>query len=607
MKNIDGKGSAVEFSTLVEMFDRLAEKFGSDERPALMYKSNGAYKGISYTELRVMVDRFAAGLYALGVRRGDRIAVISENRPEWIVADLGMMRLGAVNVSLYPSMAPNQVEYILNDSGATIAIVSNDRHLRKLLGIAGSLPDLRSIILFPAKEASSDPRVISYTALLALGTEAIEASRSGREDVSEGDLLTLIYTSGTTGTPKGVMLTHRNLASNIKSSARCIPFTHDDRVLSFLPLSHSYERMAGYYTALACGVTIAFAESPDTLKENFIEAQPTAVMMVPRVFERIYVRLQREAAGRPVPARALFRWSIDAGKRYAALSKRGSIPLYARASRSIANVLVLRKIRGLLGGHIRFLASGGARLDPAIAEFFEAVGVVIIEGYGMTESSPVVSFNRLDEFEFGTVGKPIPGVEVAIASDGEVLVRGPNVMKGYWKDPASTSQIIDADGWLHTGDIGAINDRGYLCITDRKKHLFVTSGGKNIAPQPIENLFLQSDLIDQFVLIGDGRMFLSALIVPHFDRIREHAKRLNLRFTRPQELIENEQIRSLFEEEIASRQKNLANYERVRKFTLLPRPLTIENGEITPTLKVRRKIVEGRFKDEIDRMYDSFL
>ncbi len=592
------------------MFDRLAEKFESDDRPALMYKSNGAYRGISYGELRETVNLFASGLFALGVRRGDRVAVISENRPEWIVADLGMMRLGAVNVSLYPSMAPNQIEYILNDSGATIAIVSNHLHLRKLLGISGSVPALAHIVLFSEREAPADARVISYSSLLTLGggsTDAVRApDRGAREQVSEEDLLTLIYTSGTTGTPKGVMLTHRNLASNIKSSARCIPFTHEDMVLSFLPLSHSYERMAGYYTALACGVTIAFAESAETLRENLVEVRPTAVMMVPRVFERIFSRVQKDASARPVPARALFRWSIAVGRRYAAFSKRGMIPLYLRAMRSVADALVLRQIRGLLGGRIRFLASGGARLDPAIGEFFEAAGVVIIEGYGMTESSPVVSFNRLGEYEFGTVGKPIPGVEVAIASDGEVLVRGPNVMKGYWKDPVSTARIIDPDGWLHTGDIGMMDDRGFLSITDRKKHLFVTSGGKNIAPQPIENLFLQSDLFDQFVLIGDGRMFLSALIVPNFDRIREFAQRMSLGSAKPEELVENEQIRSLFEEEIGVRQKNLANYERVRKFTLLPRPLTIENGEITPTLKVRRKIVEARFRDEIERMYRSF-
>src|SRR5207302_6910295 len=315
---------------------------------------------------------------------------------------------------------------------------------------------------------------------------------------SPDDLLTLIYTSGTTGDPKGVMLTHRNMAENIKASAVCIPLTHEDRVLSFLPLSHSYERMAGYYTAMACGATIAYAESVETLRDNFFEVRPTVVMMVPRAFERFYNRLIRYKAQQPKLRQSIFHWGIRVGSAYAEERKSGKLSPNLKIKRELADRLVFRKIRARLGGRIRFLTSGGAPLGRELAEFFEAIGIPIIEGYGMTETSPVISFNRVDEFEFGTVGKPIPGVEVKIAPDGEVLARGPNIMKGYWNDPVSTAQVIDTEGWLHTGDIGSFNERGFLVITDRKKHLFVTSGGKNIAPQAIESLFLQSDLIDQF-------------------------------------------------------------------------------------------------------------
>jgi long-chain acyl-CoA synthetase len=597
-----GCGPAVEFTTLVQMFDRLFEKFGEDPRPAIMHKSDGAYKNISYRELRDMVERFASGLSALGVRRGDRFALLSENRPEWIVTDMAMMKLGAVNVSLYQTLSPKQIEYILSDSGAAYLLVSNRSYLRKVMGVIAGVPALKKIILISGDELQADPRVISFSGVMAMGG----AVPAAPETIGPDDLLTLIYTSGTTGNPKGVMLTHRNLASNIIGSAECIPFTHQDMVLSFLPLSHSYERMAGYYTAMACGVTIAFAESAEALRQNLTEVRPTVVMMVPRIFERVYTRLRRGLAGQSALRRGLFEWAVGAGRRFARAGKPGRAVSLLRLEHALADRLVLEKVRALFGGRIRFLVSGGAALAPEIGEFFEAVGITIIEGYGMTESSPVISFNRLDRYEFGTVGKPIPGVEVTLAPDGEILVRGANVMKGYWNDPSSTAEAIDRDGWLHTGDIGTFNEKEFLVITDRKKHLFVTSGGKNIAPQPIENLFLQSDLIDQFVLIGDGRMFLTALIVPNFDRLREHVRDKNLPDANPRDLTKQPEIRALIENEIALLQKNLANYERVRNFTILDRPLTPEGGELTPTLKVRRKVVEGLFKDDIERMYARF-
>lgn len=610
MTKSGGRGPAVEFCTIVQMFDNLVEKYALDPRPAVMYKSAGEYRSIPYADLRAMVAQFARGLQSLGIRRGDRFALLSENRPEWIVTDLAMMKLGAVNVSLYPTLAPRQIEHILNDAGAKYAVVSNQMHLKKVLGVIGAVPSLCNIILISGKEAPPDPRVILYSGVMEMGDSPQVRDANvipvGADPIKPDDLLTVIYTSGTTGNPKGVMLTHRNLASNIIGSAECIPFTHEDRVLSFLPLSHSYERMAGYYTAMACGVTIAFAESAETLRENLVEVRPTVVMMVPRAFERLYNRVRKQAAEQPIVRRKLFEWAVGVGGRYAGASKGTGVSFGLRIGHVIADRLVFRKIRAMLGGRIRFLVSGGAALATGIGEFFEAVGITIIEGYGMTECSPVVSFNRLDAYEFGTVGKPIPGVEVTVAPDGEILVRGPNVMKGYWNDESSTAEVIDRNGWLHTGDIGRFNENGFLVITDRKKHLFVTSGGKNVAPQPIENLFLRSELIDQFVLIGDGRMFLTALIVPNFDRVRDHALERNLTVADDGELTRRPEIRLMFENEIAALQKNLASHERVRRFEILDRPFSVENGELTPTLKIRREIVESRFKNVIDGMYAAF-
>jgi long-chain acyl-CoA synthetase len=559
--------------------------------------------------LRASVENFSRGLAAIGVKRGDHIAIISENRPEWVVADLGMIRLGAVNISIFPTLTPKQIEFILNDAGVKYAIVSNQLQLGKVLSILPATPAIRKIILLAEDAPPEDGHVIAYSRLMAMGIDHARGdpapAREEEVPAKPDDLLTIIYTSGTTGNPKGVMLTHRNLVSNIKSSAECILFTEGDILLSYLPLSHSYERMAGYYTAMACGATIAYAENVDTIRENLMEVRPTVITTVPRLIERLYSRLLAQVELQSTLRRRLFRWAIDSGTRYGAARKEGRSALGLTLQRAAADRLVFRNIRERMGGRMRFFVSGAAALPRELGEFFETVGVQIIEGYGMTESSPVISVNRLDDYKFGTVGKPIPGVEVMIAQDGEILVRGPNVMKGYWQNERASCEAVDPAGWLHTGDIGRIDGDGFLTITDRKKHLFVTSGGKNIAPQPIENLFLQSRLISQFVLIGDGRMFLSALIVPDFAEIKGYARSMNIGFKNGEELSQTPEIRLVFENEIKRIQKDLANYERVRKFTILSEPLTIENGEVTPTLKVRRKIVEEKFKPVIDRMYQG--
>jgi long-chain acyl-CoA synthetase len=599
----------IEFETITEMFDRITEKFLYDHRPMLRYKIDGKYTDISYAEMKSTVDEFAFGLAALGVKRGDNVALISENRPEWVVSDMATMKIGAVNVSIYPTLTPKQIEFILNDASIRYAIVSNQLQMNKLLKIIESVPTLQRIVVITDPGDTDNPHVISFASLIEIGREYRKASpefvTKEMNRTRPNDIATLIYTSGTTGNPKGVMLTHRNIVSNIQATASVLSFTPSDTILSFLPLCHSYERTAGYYTAMSCGVTIAYAESIDTVRENLIEVQPTFVTTVPRLFERIYNRLMKQMSAESVVRRKIFSWAIAIGRTYKFAQRNNVRTPLLTLQYKLADKLVFQKIRSRIGGRLKYFASGGAALAPELGEFFEAVGILIIEGYGMTESSPIISVNRPEDYKFGTVGKPIPGVEVRIAPDGEILARGPNVMKGYWNNEQATDDILDPDGWLHTGDIGLLDAEGHLKITDRKKHLFVSSGGKNIAPQHIENLFLQSEYIDQFVLIGDGRMYLTALVVPNFELLRSFAAKQNILFTTHEELSRHPEIYSLFDQELRDRQKDLANYERVRKFTILSRPFTVENDELTPTLKVKRKVIEERFRDEIEKMYEG--
>lgn len=600
---------AIKFTTITELFDAVIEQYGKTSRAVLRYKSAGQYNDISYQELRQRVEVFACGLASLGVQRGDNLLMISENRPEWVIADMAMVHLGAVNVPVFPTLTPKQIEYILKDSNSKYAIASNPMQLNKILKATESGHPLKAIIVMGEPSQPVSGNIISFNQMYQQG-EMFQKTYptffdEQRKKVKPEDLLTIIYTSGTTGNPKGVMLTHKNLVSNIYASAECIPITEDDVLLSFLPLCHSYERMAGYYTALACGATIAYAESVETVRDNMLEVRPTIITTVPRLFERIHTRIMRRVENSPPLRRKIFHWAMDVGKRYVKAKKEKNVSKVQEIQHKIADKLAFSRIREQTGGRMKYFVSGGAALPKELGEFFEAIGIQILEGYGLTETSPVISVNRLDNYKFGSVGKPIPHVEVKIAEDGEILVRGPNVMKGYWNDPQSTAEMIDKDGWLHTGDIGMIDDDGFIHITDRKKHLFVSSGGKNIAPQPIENLFVQSPLIDQFVLIGDKRMFCCALIVPDFDALKELCRRNNISFSSDEDLVNKKEIYELYEKEINSLQKDLANFERVRKFTLLSKPFTLENGEITPKLNVRRKVVEERYKDLIDKMYSG--
>jgi len=595
-----------DFKTIPQMFQIITRDFGrGKERPVLKHKIKDQWVGITYDELYRDTENFSLGLAALGIKRNDKIAIIAENRPEWVYADMAILSLGAVDVPLYPISIAETIEFILNNSEAVGVIVSNKFQLNKVLKIRNNCRNLRFVIVMNANEKEKD--VFSFQDIQTKGLEFKRDHPNFFEEScrlsQENELCTIIYTSGTTGEPKGVMLSHKNIVSNIKAAHEILDIGETDVFLSFLPLCHIFERMGGYYTAFSCGATTAYAESIEKIASNMEEIHPTILTAVPRLFERMYSKIKRNVESQPANKQKIFNWAIELGKEYQIARKSGRpIPIFLSLKHKLADKLVFQKLREKTGGRLRFFISGGAALARELGLFFESAGILIIEGFGLTESSPVISANRLNDYKFGTVGKPMPGVEIKIAQDGEILAYGPNIMQGYYRNKKETEETIK-NGWLHTGDIGVFDAEGFLIITDRKKHLFKTSGGKYIAPTPIENMFLASKYIDQFILIGDRRMFLSALIVPDFEALKEYADAHRIQYSSEDDLVNLKQIYELLDKELEQFQKKLANFERVRKFAILDKPFTIESGELTPSLKIKRKVVEERYKELIEGMY----
>lgn len=597
------------FKTFPELYQILTEEYiKTAKHPIMKYKSKNEWKNISYQEFKEEVDTLAFGLASLGVKKEDKIAIMSENRPDWVFSDLAIINIGAIDVPLYPSLTATNVEFILNNSDSIGVIVSNKLQLNKVLKIKNNVKQLKFIIVMNEKDSTEDDFVYSFKEVQELGkkyrNENPNFLKERMELAKEDDLITIIYTSGTTGEQKGVMLTHKNIISNVLDAAKSFPIEENDIFLSFLPLCHIFERMSGYYFALACGCLICYAQSIETVVSDLQETNPTVMTTVPRLFERMYTKIMKNIESQSEQKQKIFNWAVNIGNEYAKAKKYGTIPMSLKVKHQLADRLVLKKIKAIVGKRFRFFVSGGASLARELGEFFEAVGITILEGYGLTESSPVIAVNRTEDYKYGTVGKPLPSVEVKIADDGEILAKGPNIMIGYYKNKKETEETLK-DGWLHTGDIGVFDAQGFLMITDRKKHLFKTSGGKYIAPTPIENLFLTNQFIDQFVLIGDKKMFLSALIVPDFESLKEYADAHNISYQDEKDLTSKKEIYDLFEKELSKIQKNLANYERIRKFALLDQPFSLENGEITPTLKIKRQVVEERYKHLIDEMYSK--
>ncbi len=590
-------------TTLAQLFVNTAKTYRRDT--FLLRKVEGVYQPISTDAFAEKVRRLALALNSLGFGKGDKLCLLSENRPEWTMTDLGVLCAGGLTVPIYTTLVSPQIQYIVDDSDAKIVVFSDSCQWKKIEPIRGSLGKVRHYVTL---EDTAPAGALTFRELLEKGRD-VEEKKPGLFDelvarVKPDDEASLIYTSGTTGVPKGVILTHENFLSNIKTVHEIIEFSDKDTMLSFLPLSHVLERMVTF-TYLFVGATIAYAESIETLAQNFLEVKPHIMVSVPRVFEKIYAKVMDQVLASPSIRRKIFFWAIKTGKAYGAAKLAGGpIPGGLAFKRKIAAKIVFSKITAKTGGRVRFFVSGGAPLSRDIAEFFYAIGIVILEGYGLTETSPVLAVNTFENLKFGTVGKPIPGVEIKIDEDGEILAKGPNIMKGYYKKDTETREVM-AGGWFHTGDIGHLDADGFLVITDRKKDLIVTSGGKNIAPQPIENILKTNPYICNAVVLGDRQRFVSALVVPDFDKIEEYARANGIDFRDREELAKDPRIVAFLRAEIDRSTPDLASYEQVKKIAVLSRDFEIERDEMTPTLKIRRKNVEAKYRELIESLYED--
>ena len=573
---------------------------------AFRSKVGGAWVSITHREALERVQAISLGLRELGIKPGDKVAIVSENRPEWALTDYACLCARAADVPIYPTLTAKQTEYILRDSESVAVFCSTAAQVAKVLEVKGALPALQQIIVFDGDVAAGRPGVISLAALEGKGRAVVSKHPNWKaEALSAGpeDLATLIYTSGTTGDPKGVMLSHYNIWSNVQAVLQMIPIGSGDECLSMLPLSHSYERMVDY-TLFQAGVIINYAESFDTVATNLQEVKPTVVLSVPRLYEKVYARVLENALSGSIIKRNIFFWAKRAGEQWATLSLAGlPIPGGLALKKKLADRLVFAKLQARTGGRIRFFVSGAAPLSADIAKFFYSAGLPVIEGYGLTESSPVLTLNPLDRIKLGTVGRAIPGVELKIAQDGEILARGPNIMQGYYKLPEATKETLDVGGWLHTGDIGEIDSDGYLKITDRKKELLKTAGGKYIAPQPIELAVKRNKFVANAMLYGDRRKFPIILIVPNFDTLERWAHERSLTYATRAELIALADVHAKIEREVMSMLSHLAKFETPKKVVLLEKDFTIESGELTPTLKVKRRVVEQHYTGQIDAAY----
>ena len=622
----------VDFETIPELFNRVVDHFDGEGRPALRYKDRTTkqWVPISWEEYRENVRALAAHLHEQGVRAGDRVAILSENRPEWAFTDLATQLLGAVNVSLYTSLPASQVAFIVKDSGARVLVTSTSLQLRKAEQIFEDCPDLEEIITMSELRSEHPSYVKEWDGVMEKGRELWRKHGAAIEKASAAvrpeDMCALIYTSGTTGQPKGVMLTHHNFVSNTRSALGLFSFGPTDHHLSFLPLCHSFERTGGYIAMMAAGALVSFAESVDTVAANLVEVSPTIMISVPRLFEKVYNTITRSVEEGTPAKQKIFAWAVSTGRKVAEARKNGGPNPFLKGQYALAHRLVFSKLHEKLGGNLRFAVSGGAALPRNIGEFFEAAGITIVEGYGLTETAPIVAANPLDRPRYGTVGHVLPGVTVAIQSldnqsivgqlsgdeypsdlstgDGEIIVKGPNVMKGYWQSEDATREAIDADGWYHTGDVGRF-DEGYLTITDRIKHMIVSRGGKNIYPGPIEDQLKSIRHLDQIVILGEGREYLTALVVPDFETLAAYAKENDIGFEDEDDLIAREEVLELFEKEFRSYSRNAAAHEKVRGFRLIKEAFTIDNEMLTPTMKPRRRAIEKHYADLIDEMYNE--
>lgn len=583
---------------LAQMLRESATSFGS--REAMRYRDTLGWHSLTYSDVSTRVEAMARALVSAGIAAGDRVALFAPNSPEWAIADFGILLAGAIGVPIYATDTGRQAEQVFLDSGAKLIFVGGQEQHDKAASFESGAP---ALVAFDPATRLSSPRSSLLADFLARATSESAAEVEARLAAATlEDLATIIYTSGTTGDRKGAMLTHANFASQFRALDERFEFGPQDRSLCFLPLSHVYERAWSYFV-FRSGAANVYLRDPKDAVIAMPEVRPTAMVSVPRLYEKVFAAIQ-DRVSRSSPIRqGLFRWALAAGSAFEHASRTGrSVGPALRLKHALADRLVLSKIREVVGGDKNFFSAGGAPLAKEIEEFFLSVGLLVCQGYGLTETSPMVTCNSPGAFRFGTVGRPIPGCEVRIGDAGEVQVRGANVMKGYWGKPAETAAAFE-DGWFKTGDVGVLEPDGYLRITDRIKDLIITSQGKNVAPQRVEGMLAGHPLLEQVVVVGDRRSFLSALIVPNFPALEERARKDGIPFATREELVERPEVVAIYEQVLRERSHELAGYEQIKRFKVLARELSQETGELTPTLKVRRRVVEQRFNEVIDSMY----
>ncbi|MCX6842417.1 MAG: long-chain fatty acid--CoA ligase, partial [candidate division WOR-3 bacterium] len=589
-------------------FAEVARKFAG--RTALMRKVNGKYEGITYAELSETVDALAAGLAERGVKPGDMVGIYSYNRPEWVATDLAVAKLGAVLIPVYHTLGADAIRYILNDAGVTHLIVESPELFANITRILPEVPPLRDVVTIYGQECQSraGKQLLCFEELRKTGAEALKRNPKLAEPhkPQPDDLFTVCYTSGTTGEPKGAMLTHRNVLSNVQTAIPLFGINENDVLVSFLPLCHMFERTCGYYCMLMSGASIAYAESLQTIREDVQLVRPTVMIVLPRVLEKVYNAVQDKVLTGPAFSRMLMKSTLRTYSRYARLKTgKHSIPLWLGFKHWLLGKLVVKKLKQLGGGRIRLMVSSSAPLDRRLARVIRNLGFNLLEGYGLTETSPAVCAAVPGQERVGTVGKPFAGVEVRIGPNDEILVRGPNVMKGYLNKPKETAEVIDAEGWFHTGDQGKFDDEGNLIITGRIKELIINSYGKNIPPSPIELAVCNSKYVEQVLVHGDRRPFLCALIVPSPIALEAFARERGIAFTRYTDVLDHPEVVKLYDGEVKKALAGYAQYEQVHRFKLIPNPFTVENGLLTPSLKTKRPQVIAAYRDELEKMYEG--
>jgi long-chain acyl-CoA synthetase len=594
--------------------DTLAELFWSrvargGDRPAQQFKRDGRWGSLTWRQLGEVVRELALGLIALGRQRGDAVALLSTSRAEWVQADFAIFSAGCVTIPIYPTYPPDLVAYIVNDSGAKTLIVEDHVQEARVLEVRGKMGGLEQVVLMAGDDGRrGNGGTLGWEALRRLGREGAERLRSTLADrvasLTPADVASIVYTSGTTGPPKGVVQTHGNHIAALRALAQTLGGAEGDVHLLFLPLAHSYARMESFI-GIALGFTTAFAESLDKVADNLREVRPHFIFSVPRVYEKVYARVLAGVEAGPPLKRKIFRWALGVGREVSRLQQqRQPIPLGLALRRRIAQTLVFSKLHAALGGRLRLAGSGGAPLPREIAEFFHAAGILLLEGYGLTETCPILTSNRADNFKFGSVGLPVPGIELRIAPDGEILARGPNVAtRGYFRMPEATLAAFDADGWFRTGDVGRVDADGFLYITDRKKDIIVTAGGMNIAPQNIENALKTDPFISQTMVYGDRRPYPVALITVNAEELARFATAQGLRPADPQLLVKHPTVIERVGRTIEAANADLPSYARIKKFAVLPVDFTQEGGQLTPTLKVKRRVIAEQYRDTLEALY----